>query len=79
MVDVYYQMCSVLPETSTGGVLSTFDDHHACDVFMRRYIHDFLKIAHKCNHTDSAHVDKEYKVSETIYQNFHNVCYQMGH
>lgn len=64
MVDIYNQMCSLFPETPIGGILSTFDDHHACNDFMRRYTSDFLKIVHKCNHTDPKHVDKEYKVSK---------------
>lgn len=66
MVDVYHQMCSVFPETPIGEVLSSFDGHYASSDFLQRYIHDFLRMAHKCSHTDPTHVDKEYMVSRTI-------------
>ena len=65
-MDVYHQMCSVFPETPIGEVLSSFDSHWASNDFMQRYINDFLQMAHKCNHADPTHMDKEYKVSEAI-------------
>ena len=65
-VDLYGQMCSIFPETPIGQVLSSFDDHYASNDFVQRYISDFLKMAHKCNHADPTHMDREYKVSEAI-------------
>ena len=65
-VDLYGQMCSIFPETPIGQVFSSFDDHYASNDFVQRYINDFLKMAHKCNHADPIHMDREYKVSEAI-------------
>ena len=67
--DLYYLLCSVFPESPIGEVLSSFDCHHSSIEFIQRYVKDFVKMVHKCKHSDRKYVEKEYKVSKEINRN----------
>ena len=55
--------------TPVGDVLGTVYDVN-CEDFYRKYLHDFVRLAHICTHTNQEDKDQEYEVpliAETIF------------
>lgn len=62
----------ILEHTTIGEAISQVEDI-SCENFYKRYLHDFVRLAHKCNHKNPTHESQEYEVIINI-MDFVCVC-----
>jgi hypothetical protein len=58
---LYSHLCATVQPSTIGGVLSAVE--RECDDFYKRYLHDFVRLAHRCKHKCQEEEDQEYEVS----------------
>ena len=58
-VQLYNQLCAT---TNIGEVLSSVGEFD-CEDFYRKYLHDFVRLAHRCKHSNKEDDIREYDVS----------------
>ena len=63
---LYNQVSVSVGSTSIGEVLSTVDDVD-CEEFYKKYLHDFVRLAHNCTHRNKEDEDQECEVSIALY------------
>ena len=64
-LDLYWQhlQCMhVQDHTPICDVLKTVE-YADCEDFFQKYVHDFARLVHQCNHRDTGHKNREYRVS----------------
>lgn len=59
--DVHEQLCAALDHNAVGEVLKLVDEFD-CEEFYMKYLHDFVRFVHKCNHTNEDSKSQEYEV-----------------
>ena len=52
--------------TAVGEVLGSVDGTD-CEDFYKRYLHDFVRLAHRCTHLNQEHEKQEYEVNLSQY------------
>ena len=57
----YKQLCTAVEHTAVG-VLLLAVNMTEIEYFHERYIHDFVRYAHRCNHKNQGEEDHEYEV-----------------
>ena len=62
---MYEQLQGVVKTTPIGEVLIDVAGDN-CDEFFQRYLHDFVRIVHHCNHRDSNLTNLEYEVKMIV-------------
>ena len=55
-----------MEQTTVGRVLSTVDQDNSED-FYKKYLHDFVRIVHACNHKDEESKNHEYEVTNELF------------
>ncbi len=58
---LYKQLCATVGSTAIGELLSDVDDTN-CEMFYKKYLRDFLRLAHKCKHKNQDDETQEYEV-----------------
>ena len=58
---LYTQLCVLVSETPIGEVLASVDKTGS-EPFYQRYLHDFVRSVHKCNHRKPEYAEMEYRV-----------------
>lgn len=61
-LQLYEQLCVAVQTTSIYDVLAKVKESDSKD-FFRNYLHDFVRLVHRCDHRDKGHQNKEYWVS----------------
>ncbi len=59
--ELHKQLCETVEPTIVGGILRSvkYEDSEA---FYRRYLHDFVRLVHRCTHSSKDNEIKEYEV-----------------
>lgn len=55
------QLCAAVEPTPIGEILVSVEGTE-CEEFYRNYLHDFIRLVHKCNHKDREYEIQEYEV-----------------
>ena len=63
---LYKQLCLAVEPTPVGGVLSQVDSYN-CEDLYRKYLHDFVRLVHKCKHKNLQDETREYEVHSLQY------------
>lgn len=59
---LHKQLCEAVEATAVGEVLRGVNEFD-CEDLYRHYLHDFVRLVHRCNHTKKVeHETKEYEV-----------------
>lgn len=56
-----FQLIAAMESTTMFNVLNQVD-YFSCEDFYLKYLHDFVRLVHKCKHKDQYHETKEYEV-----------------
>lgn len=59
---LHEQLCLIVDTTPIGAVLKRVDGTDSNN-FYQRYLHDFVRLVHKCNHKQDDDQNREYEVS----------------
>ena len=62
---VHKQLCLLLEATAIGEVVTQAGSVNL-DEFYERYLHDFVRLAHQCNHKNLDHETQEYEVTNML-------------
>ena len=60
---LHQQLIVLVQDTAVGETLSSVSEED-CEEMYQRYLHDFVRIVHKCTHKEPQTVTSEYKVRE---------------
>lgn len=58
---LHEQLCLTVDTTAIGEVLKRVDETD-CRDFYQRYLHDFVRLVHKCTHKQDEDQNREYEV-----------------
>lgn len=61
-VQIYKQLCATVEPTIIGEILQTVNEAD-CEDFYLKYLHDFVRLAHRCKHKNQEDDIQEYEVS----------------
>ena len=59
--DLHKQLYEAVEPTTVGGVLGNVDIHDSEDFYIR-YLHDFVRLVHRTEHSEAKNKTKEYEV-----------------
>ena len=62
---LHQQLIVLVQDTPVGETLSSVSEED-CEEMYQRYLHDFVRIVHKCTHKGQQTVTSEYKVRKRI-------------
>ena len=65
-----------MEQTTVGRVLSTVDQDNSED-FYKKYLHDFVRIVHACNHKDEESKNHEYEVTNELFDCFLKITFSL--
>ena len=71
------QLCAAVEPTPIGEILVSVDGVE-CEEFYRNYLHDFIRLVHKCNHKDREYELQEYEVRKGLRYLLHYVETHFG-
>ena len=58
---LHKQLCATVEPTAIGEILLLIEGPE-CKDFYSKYLHDFIRLAHTCNHKDGEYEIQEYEV-----------------
>ena len=73
MHHLHRQLCEAVKATAVGEVLKTVDVSDYEDMY-RRYLHDFVRLVHRCSHSRKDYETKEYEVCTKYTTKYGSLC-----
>ena len=61
---LYRQLCDLVEPTPVGEVLKQVDERD-CEDFYKNYLHDFVRMVHRCHQNNQDYEIQEYEVIKT--------------